>query len=228
MINGLSKYYRMDQLTLNFPFSKKYYEQDFFVSKNNFSAFKLIDDWPNWPGKWLNIFGESGSGKTHLSKILEKKITKNKLINANEIDDKLIDDLNYIDCLIIDGFNDNIDEKLFYSILNQSKQLDNFILINSITPVKKTNFNLKDLKSRINSFIFIGIELPTDDLLKVIITKSLSDKQISINPKSTNFIINNIERSYEKTFKFLKDLDELSLSTGKSININLIKKVLEK
>ena len=27
-------------------------------------------------------------------------------------------------------------------------------------------------------------------------------------------------------FKFLKDLDELSLSTGKSININLIKKVL--
>ena len=228
MINGLLKYYRMDQLTLNFPFSKKYYEQDFFVSKNNFSAFKLIDDWPNWPGKWLNIFGESGSGKTHLSKILEKKITKNKLINANEIDDKLIDDLNYIDCLIIDGFNDNIDEKLFYSILNQSKQLDNFILINSVTPVKKKNFNLKDLKSRINSFIFIGIELPTDDLLKVIITKSLSDKQISINPKSTDFIINNIERSYKKTFKFLKDLDELSLSTGKSININLIKKVLEK
>ena len=27
-------------------------------------------------------------------------------------------------------------------------------------------------------------------------------------------------------FKFLKDVDELSLSTGKSININLIKKVL--
>ena len=27
-------------------------------------------------------------------------------------------------------------------------------------------------------------------------------------------------------FKFLKDVDEMSLSTGKSININLIKKVL--
>ena len=35
-----------------------------------------------------------------------------------------------------------------------------------------------------------------------------------------------MERSYEKMFKFLKDLDELSLSTGKSININLIKKVI--
>ena len=34
-----------------------------------------------------------------------------------------------------------------------------------------------------------------------------------------------MERSYEKMFKFLKDLDELSLSTGKSININLIKNI---
>ena len=35
-----------------------------------------------------------------------------------------------------------------------------------------------------------------------------------------------MERSYEKMFKFLRDIDELSLSSGKSININLIKKVL--
>ena len=116
----------------------------------------------------------------------------------------------------------------FYSILNQSKQLDNYILINSIKSIDLVDFNLKDLISRLKSFVFIGIDLPTDDLLKVIITKTLSDKQISISPKMTSFIINNIERSYEKMFKFLKDLDELSLSTGKSININLIKKVLNK
>ena len=217
----------MDQLTFKFPFSKKYYEQDYFVSSNNFSAFKLIDDWPNWPGKWLNIFGESGSGKTHLTKILEKKNRKTQLIEAKDIDNKTIEDLNYIDCLIIDNFNYNLDENLFYSMLNQSKQLNNFILINSINSIKQTKFKLKDLTSRINSFIFIGIQLPTDDLLKVIITKNLSDKQITINPKLTDYIINNIDRSYEKTFKFLKDLDEFSLSTGKSININLIKKVLK-
>ena len=76
--------------------------------------------------------------------------------------------------------------------------------------------------------MFIGIELPTDDILKVIITKTLSDKQISISPKLTDFIINNVERSYQKVVKIIKEVDELSLSTGKSININLIKKVLEK
>ena len=216
----------MDQLIFKFPFSKKYYEQDFFVSSNNFSAFKLIESWPNWPGKWLNIFGFTGSGKTHLAKILEKKINKVKLVEAKDVNNETIKDLNNLDCLIIDSFNNDIDEKLFYSILNQSRQLENYLLINSNPSMKDIEFKLEDLKSRIRSFVYIGIELPTDDLLKVIISKTLSDKQISHNPKLLNFILNNVERSYEKMFKFLKDIDELSLSTGKSININLIKKVL--
>jgi len=174
----------------------------------------------------LNIFGSEGSGKTHLAKILEKKIDKIKLIEAKYITDEIVQDLNNLDCLIIDSFNNDINEKLFYSILNQSKQLENYILINSVSSIKNIELNLEDLKSRLRSFLFIGIELPTDDLLKVIISKTFSDKQISINPKLSDFIINNVERSYEKMFKFLKDVDQLSLSTGKPININLIKKVL--
>jgi chromosomal replication initiation ATPase DnaA len=216
----------MDQLIFKFPFSKKYYEQDFFVSTNNFSAYKLVESWPTWPGKWLNIFGAPGSGKTHLAKILEKKIEKISLLDAKNVSDTIVQELIDLDCLIIDNFDNNIDEKLLYSILNQSKQLENYIVINSIPSIKNINFELKDLESRINSFLHIGIELPTDDLLKVIISKTLSDKQISINPKISDFIINNVDRSYEKMFKFLKDVDETSLSTGKSININLIKKVL--
>ena len=128
----IKNYINMDQLIFKFPFSKKYYEQDFFVSSNNFSAYKLIESWPNWPGKWLNIFGSSGSGKTHLAKILEKKINKIKLIDAKKINNEIIQDLNNFDCLIIDNYNNNIDENLFYSILNQSKQLESFILINSV------------------------------------------------------------------------------------------------
>ncbi len=218
----------MTQLTFKFPFKTKYYEKDFYVSNNNFSAYKLIESWPNWPGKWLNVFGDKGSGKTHLSKILEKKIESIKIVDAKNITDLEVQNLKHLQCLIIDNYEENIDEKLFYSILNQSKQFENFILINSRDSLKEKIHDLKDLQSRINSFIFIGIELPTDDLLKVIISKSFSDKQINLNPKISDYIINNIERSYEKMFKFLKDVDELSLSTGKSININLIKKVINK
>ncbi|MDC0433951.1 DnaA/Hda family protein [Pelagibacteraceae bacterium] len=218
----------MSQLIFKFPFKVKYFKQDFYVSSNNFSAYKLIENWPNWPGKWLNVFGTSGSGKTHLSKILEKKIEKIKLVDAKDLNNKIIENLTNIDCLIIDNYQNNIDEKLFYSILNQSKQFDNFVVVNSIPSLKELNFKLVDLKSRLDSFIFIGITLPTDDLLQVVISKFFSEKQIYLNPKIYEYIIKNVDRSYEKMFKFLKDIDELSLSTGKSININLIKKAINK
>ena len=216
----------MSQLVFKFPFKTRYFEQDFFVSSNNFSAYKLIESWPNWPGKWVNIIGPTGSGKTHLSKILEKKIKKLKVIDETNVNEKIISELRNFDCLIIDNFKNKIEDKLLYSILNQSKQLENFIVINSKLQLNKFEIKLKDLKSRFNSFIFIGIDLPTDDLLQVIISKSFSDKQINLNPKVSEYIVKNVDRSYEKMFKFLSDLDELSLSSGKSININLIKKVL--
>ena len=60
----------------------------------------------------------------------------------------------------------------------------------------------------------------------MIITKYFSDKQINISPKISDYIIKNTERSYEKIFKIIKEIDDLSLSSGKSMNINLIKKVL--
>ena len=109
----------MSQLVFKFPFKTKYYEQDFYVSSNNFSVYTLVESWPNWPGKWLNIFGAAGSGKTHISKILEKKIKKSELIDAKDIDDKVIKALNNIDCLIIDNYQNNIEVEncKFYLLL---------------------------------------------------------------------------------------------------------------
>jgi len=221
-----TNYNLMGQLVFKFPFKTKYYEQDYYVSSNNFSVYRLIESWPNWPGKWVNIFGPKGCGKTHLSNILKKKINLIQILDAKNIDNETISKFEKLDCLIIDNYEKNIDEKIFYSVLNQSKQLDSYVVINSILPIRDIKFELKDLKSRVESFVNLGIELPTDDLLRVIISKSFSDKQIEITPKISEYIIKNIERSYEKVFKFIKEIDDLSLSSGKSININLIKKVL--
>ena len=216
----------MSQLVFKFPFKTKYYEQDYYVSSNNFAAYKLIESWPNWPDKWVNIYGPKGCGKTHLSNILKKKISVIEIFDAKKIDEQKILKFKKLDCLIIDNYENNIDENFFYSMLNYFKQLNTYVVVNSLLPIKNMKIELKDLKSRAESFVSLGIDLPTDDLLRVIISKSFSDKQIDISPKISEYIIKNIERSYEKVFKFIKEIDDLSLSSGKSININLIKKVL--
>ena len=215
----------MNQLIFKFPFKTTYFKKDFFVSSNNFEAYKLIESWPEWPDKKINIFGPSGCGKTHLVRILSKRI-KLLSVEANQFNENVNNAIQKYDCIVIENYSANINEELLYSTLNQVVQLNKSIIINSLTNIKKLNVKLIDLKSRLNSFMEMQIDLPTDELLKVIILKTFSDKQVQLTNRNLEFIIKNIERSYEKISKFTKDIDNLSLSTGKSININLIKKVL--
>ena len=215
----------MSQLVFKFPFKTTYYEKDFFVSASNFEAYKLIESWPKWSSKQISIFGPSGCGKTHLVNILSNKL-KLLSINAKKLDQTINNLVEKFECIVIENYDENINENFLYSFINQVKQYDKIIIINSSKSLKNFDIDLIDLKSRLSSFLEVKIDLPTDDLIRVIILKIFSDRQIDLGNRNLEYIINNIERSYDKILKFTKDIDNISLSTGKSININLIKKVL--
>ena len=214
-----------EQLIFNFPFKKNYLKQDFYVSKNNFNAYKLIESWPKWPSRLINIFGPSGCGKTHLVNILKSKI-QSVIISSDNISDEILNTYKTKECLIIDNYNNDISEKILYSIINQAYQDNKYLIISSTISIKKFEIKLLDLKSRFSSFIDTGIELPTDDLIRVILTKNFSDKQIQVSQKNIEYILKNIERSYEKINTFSNSIDSLSLTKAQPIKLNLIKKVL--
>ena len=214
-----------EQLIFNFPFKKNYLQQDFYVSKNNFNAFKLIESWPNWPSRLINIFGPTGCGKTHLVNILKSKI-QSTIISPNIVSEDILKKYKTKECLIIDDFNNDKDEKILYSIINQAYQDNKYLIISSPISIKSFQTKLLDLKSRFGSFIDIGIDLPTDDLIRVILTKNFSDRQIQVSQKNIEYILKNIERSYEKINTFSNSIDSLSLTKAQPIKLNLIKKVL--
>ncbi len=213
-----------EQLIFNFPFKKNYLKQDFYVSKNNFNAYKLIESWPKWPSRLINIFGPVGCGKTHLVNILKTKI-QSVIVSSNNVSDDILNTYKTKECLIIDNYNNDICEKILYSIINQAHQDNKYLIISSIISIKKFEIKLLDLKSRLSSFIDIGIELPTDDLIRVILTKNFSDKQIQVSQKNIEYILKNIERSYEKINTFSNSIDSLSLTKAQPIKLHLIKKL---
>ena len=217
----------MTQLIFKFTFKTNYFKDDFYVSESNFEAYKLIENWPKWSSRFINIFGPSGCGKTHLANIFHKKINS-FFIKASELNNNILSDIKIKECLIIDEYKNNVEEKLFYSILNQLQLSNQYIIVNSLEPIQNLRVKLNDLKSRFSSFMSIGIDLPTDELIKVIISKNFSDKQVKIESKLLEYIIKNIDRSYDSIFDLIDKLDDFSLSTGRSININLIKKALNK
>ncbi len=215
-----------DQLILKFPEHRAYKREDFYVSPSNQEAYDFINNWPKWIKRIVNIFGPSGSGKSHLSSILKTK-TKCLEILANELNENIIFEFKTKEVLIIENFNEKIPEELLFSLWNIALQDNKYFLINSIKPISSYKFKLPDLTSRVKSSLNIGIKLPSDDLISAIIAKNFSDKQIMVEEKHIDYIIKRIDRSYEKISQFILTLDRYSLKKRSPFGLKLIKEVLK-
>ena len=216
----------LDQLLLNFNFSKNYKKDDFFVSKSNFFAFNLIDTWPKWEKNIINICGEKYSGKTHLSEIFLNK-NKGKILDSKKFIFNEAHNLRIYQNIILEDFNNDIDEESIFSLINFVDQNNKYLVINSLKPINEMNFNLKDLKSRSKNSLVAKIEDPDDQLIKVLLAKNFSDRQIKIDNKLIEFVAKRITRSYGKIFEFIYKIDEMSLKMKKSIDLKTVKKVLK-
>jgi len=214
-----------DQQLINFQFDKNYAIEDFFVSKSNFFAFSLLDSWPKWEKNIVNVHGEKYCGKTHLSQIFIKK-NKGIILNAEKFQFNTEKNLRYYENIILDDLDGGIDENSIFSLVNFVDQNSKYLIINSVIPFSKMKFKLKDLKSRAKNCLDARIEKPDDELIKVLITKYLSDKQIKIDIKLVEFAVKRITRSYGKIFEFIYKIDEISLKKKKSIDQKTIKEAL--
>jgi len=215
-----------NQLILKFPEHRAYKKEDFYVSPSNEEAFDFISSWPKWIKRIVNIFGPTGSGKSHLASILKSK-TKCLEILPKDLNENVISEFKTKEALIIENFNEKISEELLFSLWNTALQDNKYFLINSIKPISFYKFKLPDLISRIKSSLCIGIKLPSDDLISAIIAKNFSDKQIIVEEKHIDYIIKRIDRSYEKISQFILTLDRYSLKKGSPFGLKMIKEVLK-
>ena len=214
-----------NQLFIKFENIKDYKKENFFVSNSNLEAFEILNNWPKWIKKFINLYGEKYSGKSHLAKIFELKSTCLNISEKNFTEEILIK-FKTKQSLIIENYQNNISENLLYSLINIVEQENKYLLITSEKPINEFNYKLNDLVSRLNNFLYIKLGAPDDELIYALIVKNFSDRQITIDKKLIDYIIKRIDRSYESIFIFISKVDQLSLKKGKPINLEVIKKVL--
>ena len=215
----------LNQMLLNFDQKQNFNYNDFYVSKSNYFAFKLIEKWPSWEKNILNIFGEKFSGKTHLVEIFESKY-KAVRIQEKDLNNNIFKSLKLHENVILDNFENKSDEKILYSLFNLVDQDNKYLIITSKKPLIEMQFLLKDLASRVKNCLMAEISKPDDELIFALILKNFSDRQISLDKKLIDYIVKRIDRSYSKIKEFIYKVDEMSLKQKKPINLKTIKELL--
>ena len=214
-----------DQKIIKFMHEKNLSDNDFFVSKSNKHVYDLLNSWPNWENNLVNICGENFSGKSHLINIFIKKF-QGIIFRADTFENDNLSKLNSYENIILENFDRKNNEKLIYTLINTIEQSNKYLIVTSLKPISEINFDLVDLKSRAKNFLIQSIKKPDDELIFALLLKNFSDRQIIIEKKLINYVVNRIHRSYSKIFDFIYKIDEMSLKKKKSININLIKELL--
>ena len=220
--------FKMKDLTqeiIKFDYDQNFKIEDFYVSKSNKHIFDFLNRWPNWEKNFLNISGESFSGKTHLVNIFLKKF-KGIKIESNLLKNEDLKKIKIHQNIVIENLTTAIDENLFFTLCNIIDQDNKYLIVTSNQAIVNLEFSLNDLKSRSKNFLLQNIEKPDDELIFALILKNLSDRQISLDKKLIDFVIKRIDRSYGKIVDFIYKIDEISLKKKKSIDLKIIKEVL--
>ena len=205
------------QLSLNLKKKGIYEEDDFLVSSSNKEAYKLVNSWPEWRSRKIIIFGDSGTGKTHLSKIWQKN-TSAIILNLNQLKKiKFESFFKKKNIFIIENISDffdkinnkeknNLEKQLlhFYNLIEEKK---GYLLLTSLIAPKLWKISLPDLKSRILSSIAVKIKKPNDQLLSSVLVKLFVDKQILIDKKIIKFIVYRSERSFANLENIVNKID---------------------
>ena len=173
---------------------------------------------------FLNISGEKFSGKSHIINIFIKKFNGIKF-EASLFKNENFEKIKIHENIILENLTKNINEELIYTLFNFIDQHNKYLIITSLEPLVNIDFKLNDLNSRFKDFILQKIEEPDDELIFALILKNLSDRQISLEKKLINYIINYIHRSYSTKLECIYRIDQMSLKK-KSINLNIIKDAL--
>ena len=215
----------LNQLILSFDHEQNFKNLDFYVTKSNAHVFNLINNWQKLKEKFLNIIGEKFCGKSHLINIFLEK-NKGLKINSDELNNHYLKKLKFYKNVIIEDLTPNINEQLFYSLINIVEAENKSLIITSDVSIVDMDFKLPDLKSRSKNFTLTSIEGPDDDLIFALVLKNLSDRQISIDKKLIDYIIKRIDRSYSNISDFIYTIDQLSLKKKKSIDFKIIKEAL--
>jgi chromosomal replication initiation ATPase DnaA len=210
------------QLTLDLPHRAALGAEDFLVSDCNLAAVRLIDAWPEWQDQVELLTGPPQSGKTHLARVWQA-LSGARSLEPMCLDIGVIDSMAEGTPLVVeDADRGAYDEKALFHLLNLAWEKRLFVLLTARSAPSRWGFSLPDLLSRLNAVPAVEIGAPDEALLRTVMLKHFTDRQLDIDPKVLEFLALHIDRSLAAAAAAVEAVDRAALAKGGKISRQLV------
>ena len=202
--------------------------EDFLITPSNKEAVEAIDAWPGWPYHALALVGPAASGKTHLASVW--KTTSNAIIRpVSELSIKSAPEFLSSGAVIIEDIGrEKFDEPALFHLLNMAREGKASVLLTSCLAPAHWGVELPDLASRLRAVQLVQLNPPDDVLLRAVLVKLFSDRQLMVEESIINYLVLRMERSIKTAALVVEELDQLALMRKVKIGLRMTKEVLEK
>lgn len=214
------------QLRFGFGFEPDLSRRGFIPAPSNAKALEVIEQWPHWPASILALVGPAGCGKSHLSRIWQDRSDASQ-IEMPMLNKSAVPDIDGSRPWLLDVPAKAIDPQAFFHLFNLIKSQKGHLLICSDRPLARWGVALADAQSRLSSVPTFEIKAPEDELLKAILRKHFSDRQVKVESDLLDYLVARMERSASTADRLVEKLDEIAWAEGAPISKKIAKKALE-
>jgi chromosomal replication initiation ATPase DnaA len=205
------------QLALALDHAESLAREDFLTGPSNAAAMSLIERWPDWPSRTVLLRGPEGSGKSHLAAIWARQSGARTLspraLEGAEVPIALV-----TGALVLENLAEGqFDEAALFHLLNLAREERAYVLITARTTPATWRIEVPDLASRLRALPVVALTSPDDALLRAVIVKLFTDRQVAVDESLVSFLATRIERSFAAARAAVTRLDREALRLRRPI-----------
>jgi DnaA regulatory inactivator Hda len=201
---------------------------DFLVTASNRDAVSWLDAWPRWPAPVLVIYGPAGSGKSHLGQVFRARSTAGEIVPAQLSGPGFADLLAHAQECLIDDVDNVADQEAVLHLYNAVAARGGHILMTARRAPAHWTLTLADLRSRILAAPAVALGRPDDQLIKAVLAKLFSDRQVRIDVDVVEYLARRMERSLTEAQRLVTAIDQAALAEHREVTVPFVRDVMLK
>jgi chromosomal replication initiation ATPase DnaA len=214
------------QLVFDLPVRAALGREDFMVTEANRAAVEAVERWPDWDHPVLAIVGPPASGKSHLGKVWQA-LSGARQIAAHDLSVETGDEIMQSPAVLIeDAPSPGMDEKALFHAINLARERSHAILVTTRDDPAHWPVRLPDLASRLKAVRVARLNAPDDALLRAVLVKQFSDRQISVDEATVAYMLTRMERSFDAARTLVDEIDRQALAEKAAVTRNFVARLM--